>query len=135
MKWYFWKYKFYKVWISFYFSLYFTHCFVHYLIINLADNMYLLLYWVTYSQMSQHNVTFTLSHLLLSTSWVKCIKQLIVTGSFYLRSRHLTMRPLFQLIRSTLAKRIPPFTGPGYSSSGWSVFGCFRCTCENIFKN
>ena len=30
------------------FSLYFTHCFVHYLRINLADKMYLLLYWVTY---------------------------------------------------------------------------------------
>ena len=28
------------------FSLYFAHCFVHYLRINLADKMYLLLYWV-----------------------------------------------------------------------------------------
>ena len=30
------------------FSLYFTHYYVHYLRINLADKMYLLLYWVTY---------------------------------------------------------------------------------------
>ena len=30
----------------FLFSLYFTHCFAHYLIINLADKMSLLLYWV-----------------------------------------------------------------------------------------
>ena len=32
----------------FLFPLYFTHCLVHYLRINLADKMYLLLYWVTY---------------------------------------------------------------------------------------
>ena len=32
------------------FSLYFTHCFAHYLTINLADKMYLLLYWVIYSR-------------------------------------------------------------------------------------
>ena len=29
------------------FYLYITHYFVHYLRINLADKMYLLLYWVT----------------------------------------------------------------------------------------
>ena len=34
----------------FLFSLYFTHCFAHYLRLNLADKMYLLLYWVTYQQ-------------------------------------------------------------------------------------
>ena len=30
------------------FNLYFTHYFVNYLRINLADKMYILLYWVTY---------------------------------------------------------------------------------------
>ena len=48
------------------FSLYFTHCFAHYLKINLADKIYLLLYWVTNSPIHSGWGISVLLHTLLN---------------------------------------------------------------------